>query len=244
MYLDVCKRNNDPKLPFWEKLLELFNEAPEEITEFINNYLKPATFPIFKHITASEPFNDKYKLGEKETLRNKVKNVADGGYYYLQVNDDSMKGIGINKDDLLFVKQITDFRPEEKISDDQNKINSGDVAVVLVRGHEEAIIRTLYKIKTKDNILKYRLQPQNHNYEVLELEAKDVQLFGKCIEGSYGIIIIYHQCLGGLPINTKSLILLTIISPIKNYYLYKIKNLARFLQPGIYINKQLISIAY
>ncbi|MFW6030215.1 MAG: helix-turn-helix domain-containing protein [Halanaerobiales bacterium] len=103
--------------------------------------------------------------------------VSDGGYFYLKVRDDSMKGVKINKGDLVLVRQ-------------QNKINNGDIAVVLVEGKDEAIIRTVFKLESKNKdvkINKYHLQPQNHDYDIIIREPEKVYIIGKCIEGTYKI---------------------------------------------------------
>ncbi|MES0491174.1 MAG: transcriptional repressor LexA [Leptospirales bacterium] len=80
-----------------------------------------------------------------------------GEMFALKIKGDSMENAGIFEDDIAVIKQVTDFRSETK---------TGDIVAALIDG--EATLKTFRKKGTK-----IELHPENENYSVISLSAKE-----------------------------------------------------------------------
>lgn len=77
-------------------------------------------------------------------------------YFWLRAKGDSMINVGIHKGDLLLIRQ-------------QNDVDNGDIAVVVVNGDEA----TLKRVKKQENAL--ILQPENSSCEPKIFVGKDME---------------------------------------------------------------------
>lgn len=127
--------------------------------------------PILGIIKAGEPIFAIENIEGYEYVD--VSETKNGEFFYLRVNGDSMIGARIYDGDLVYVRK-------------QSDVDSGDVAVVLVNGHEATLKRVL---KTDDSII---LQPENPKYKPMvfksdKMESGYVQIIGKVVHVKFKI---------------------------------------------------------
>lgn len=137
------------------KLSELFGI---NVSAYMNGCIKP----ILGYVKAGyDLYADENLLGYEEVS----KADANLGDYYLKVQGDSMNGSKINDGDLVYVKSCQD-------------VNSGEIAVVLIDGHEVTIKKV---VKKKDTVI---LMASNPNYEpriFIKDEIKRLTILGKIL---------------------------------------------------------------
>lgn len=121
--------------------------------------------PVLGSVPAGIPIEAIQDIVDYEEIDSKI--ASKGEYFALRIKGDSMEP-RICEGDVVIVKQ-------------QDDVESGDVAIVMVNGNDATIKRL---VKYHDGI---RLLPSNPSYEPLyftnkEIEEKPVRVIGKVIE--------------------------------------------------------------
>lgn len=172
-YSNYENNNRVPDSKTLQKIADFFETSIDFLIGIEEKNHTTVKIPILDRITNPENLY-KHIIDEKEVPASKV---SDGEYFYIKVKDDSMKGLNINKNNLLLIRK-------------QKEIDNGNAALVLVDDQDEAIIRTVFKLEAENKnikINKYHLQPQNHDYQIIIKNINKITIIGKCIKGEYKI---------------------------------------------------------
>lgn len=117
--------------------------------------------PVLGKIAAGIPLEAQENIIDYvEVLKSEV---ANGDYFYLQVDGDSMIGSGIKNGYRVLVRQQLD-------------VESNEIAVVRVDGYEA----TLKRVKKVDG--QVILYPDNPNYDPIIINSKDAIIIGKVVK--------------------------------------------------------------
>ena len=132
----------------------------------INNFLEDNYYieeerdirniPLIGRIAAGLPILAEENIEDYFAIDSRIK--AD---FCLRVKGDSMVDLGINNDDIVFVKR-------------QASLENGEIGAVLI--DDEATLKTFYK--NGNSII---LQPANKNYEPMVFTSGNIRILGKLV---------------------------------------------------------------
>ena len=141
-----------------DQIEQLINEIYNENNLEFND--KISVIPVLGYISAGLPL-----LAEEHIIRHEMiptDQIKGGNFFYLKIRGDSMINVGIKHGDLVLVRQQPD-------------IESNEIAVVMVNGHDATVKRVQ---KEAD---KLKLIPENDNYEPIYVQHSAAHIIGKVV---------------------------------------------------------------
>lgn len=126
-----------------------------------------ACIPVVGTIRAGEPLFAADNLEGQASVP--VEDIEGGQHFFLRVKSDDMIGARIHGGDLVLVRQ-------------QETVESGDIAVVLVEGEAEAALRRLYRTDGK-----WLLQPENPTLRPAVVSRRQVRIIGKVVRVQFEV---------------------------------------------------------
>jgi len=127
---------------------------------------KGKTIPIFARIAAGQPIWAEKNIQDHLLLDNKIAAQVD---FALQVEGDSMIGIGITEGDLVLIEKRNDSPPDRKI-----------VAIIVSQQSNEATLKRFFT--ENDHI---RLEPENDSYPLIIITPESDPLKVKSLRDRY-----------------------------------------------------------
>lgn len=127
----------------------------EEIP-YIEEEKEVRNIPLIGRIAAGLPILAEENIEDYFAIDSRIK--AD---FCLRVKGNSMVDLGINNDDIVFIKR-------------QASLENGEIGAVLI--DDEATLKTFYK---NDNSI--ILQPANKNYEPMVYTSGNIRILGKLV---------------------------------------------------------------
>jgi repressor LexA len=95
--------------------------------------------------------------------------VQDGSYFFLRVGGDDLLGARIRRGDLVLVRQ-------------QETAENGDIAVVLVEGETEAVLRRVFRTNGQ-----WLLQPENPALQPAVVPRRQARIVGKVVRVQFDV---------------------------------------------------------
>lgn len=156
-----------PRMGAIEKIAEYFDVAKSDLLEMKDGYESKATrIPVLGTVKAGIPITAIQEILDYEEISPEM--ARCGEYFALRIKGDSMEP-RMHEGDVVIVKQ-------------QNTVDSGQIAIVLVNGDEA----TVKKVRFRDNGIEliafnsYAYEP--HFYSAEEIQRLPVEIIGRVVE--------------------------------------------------------------
>lgn len=159
-------RKQIPRMGIIERLADYFGILKSDLLEDKDDVSNGIKIPILGTVIAGIPVTAVEDIIGYEEINEKMARCGD--YFALEIKGDSMEP-KMSKGDIVIVKQ-------------QNTVENGQIAIVLVNGDEA----TVKKVRFKDNGIEliafnsYVYEP--HFYSAKEIDELPVKIIGRVVE--------------------------------------------------------------